>query len=330
MVRACYPAVYLAILFSIAEPGFPLQAPPATITPRPRPPASPNARSGCADSRAMIRADSSLVLIPTWVSTAAGASVTSLTKENFRLMEDDVEQPIAYFIKDDAPLSIGLLFDTSGSMHNKMQKATEAVAAFFKTANTEDEFFLVEFNDRAKLMIPFTPDSGEIYDGVLHTKPSGKTSLLDAIDVSLKHMKKARRSRKAIVIISDGGDNWSRHTSREIRSALIESDVQLYAMGIFDPALSDKSPVENRNGPALLDDLARQTGGRQYPVGNLNDLPAISAKIGTDLRNEYLIGYYSADARDGKFHHVKVKLALPDDMPPLRANYRRGYFAAAE
>jgi Ca-activated chloride channel family protein len=317
MARICLPAVCLGVLISIPV----LAQIPATITPRPRPPSSPG-----ADPRAVLRSDSSLVVIPTWVTTAAGASVTSLNRENFRVTEDNVEQKIAYFIRDDAPLSIGLLFDISGSMRNKMEKASESVAAFFKTANTEDEFFLVEFSDSAKLTMPFTPDSGEIYSRIARTKPFGRTSLLDAIDVGLKHMKRARHFRKAIVIVSDGGDNWSWHSARQIRGALLESDVQLYAMGIFDPELS-RSPAENRKGPALLDELAGQTGGRHYPVDDLNDLPAISAKIGTDLRNEYLLGYYAADSRDGKYHDVKVNLAVPDGMPPLRANYRRGYYA---
>src|SRR5580658_5786727 len=315
MAWARLPVVCLGVLF----PMLVLAQIPATITPRP-------ARN--AEPQANLRSDSSLVVIPAWVTTAAGASVTSLTRENFRVTEDDVEQKIAYFIRDDAPLSIGLLFDTSGSMRTKMEKASESVAAFFKTANTEDEFFLVEFSDRAKLTIPFTPDSSGISRRIARTKPFGRTSLFDAIQVGLKHMKKARHSRKAIVIISDGGDNWSWHTARQIRGALLESDVQLYAMGIFDPELS-KGPEENRKGPALLDELAGQTGGRHYPVGDLNDLPAISAKIGADLRNEYLLGYYAPDARDGKYHHVKVNLALPDGAPPLRANYRRGYYASS-
>jgi Ca-activated chloride channel family protein len=319
MARACLPAVYLAALFSIPV----LAQIPVTITPRPRPPSSPG-----VEPQAALRSDSSLVVIPAWVTTAAGASVTSLNRENFRVTEDNVEQKIAYFTRDDAPLSIGLLFDTSGSMRSKMEKASESVAAFFKTANTEDEFFLVEFSDRAKLTIPFTPDSSGISSRISRTKPFGRTSLFDAIQVGLKHMKKARHSRKAIVIISDGGDNWSWHTARQVRSALLESDVQLYAMGIFDPELS-RSPAENRNGPALLDELAGQTGGRHYPVGDLKDLPAISAKIGTDLRSEYLLGYYAADSRDGKYHQVKVNLALPDGAPPLRANYRRGYYASS-
>jgi len=319
MIRGLKAAGVVAFLCSFA-----LQAQiPAIITPRPPriapPPSTPE----------LLRSDSSLVVIPTWVTTAAGASVTNLRKDNFRVTEDNVEKPITYFIKDDAPLSIGLLFDASGSMKNKMDKAAESVAEFFKTANTDDEFFLVEFNDRARLTIPFTSDAGEIYRRISRTKPAGRTSLLDAIAVALKQMKKAKHERKAIVIISDGGDNWSWHTPRQIRTALAESDVQLYAMGIFDEVLA-KTPAENRHGPALLDALATETGGRQYPVGNLNDLPTISAKIGLDLRNEYLLGYYAGDSKDGKYHHVKVNLNAPEGMPTLRANYRRGYYAPAQ
>jgi Ca-activated chloride channel family protein len=277
-----------------------------------------------------MRSDASLVVIPTWVSTAAGISVTDLSRDNFRVEQDNVDQRISYFAKDDAPVSIGLLFDTSGSMRTKMEKAAQAVQAFFATANSEDEFFLVEFSDRARLVVPFTKDSEEIYGRVAATRPAGRTSLLDAIDVALKQMKKARHTRKALVIVSDGGDNWSRHTAREIRSVLLESDVQLYAMGIFDPDLSKKSPIENRNGPALLDQLAFETGGRHYRVASVNELPEISQTIGIDLRNEYLIGYHPADSRDGKYHHVKVKLAVPQDSPPLHANYRKGYYATSE
>jgi Ca-activated chloride channel family protein len=318
-MRGCWAiAVALSLAGSLAAQI------PAVITPRPSRTAAPSVASP-----GTLRIDSSLVVIPAWVTTASGASVTSLTKENFHLTEDNVEKPIDYFIKDDAPLSVGLLFDTSGSMKSKMDKASESVAAFFKTANTEDEFFLVEFNERAKLTIPFTPDAGAISSRISRAKPFGRTSLFDSIELALKHMKKASHQRKALVIVSDGGDNWSWHTASQIRSALLESDVQLYAMGIFDPVL-EKTPVENRHGPALLDELATQTGGRHYPVDNLNDLPAISEKIGLDLRNEYLLGYYADNSRDGKYHHVKVNVTAPEGMPGLRANYRRGYFATPQ
>ena len=297
----------------------------ATITPRPSPRAA--AESQPTERQAVLRSDSSLVVIPTHVTTDAGSSVTSLGRENFRLTEDNVEQPIVHFDKDDAPVSIGLLFDKSGSMVNKMEKAAEAVASFFKTANAEDEFFLVEFSDGVTLSVPFTPDSGEQLRPHLARKAFSARHLLDAIDLSLAQMKKARHTRKAIVIISDGGDNWSRHSLREVRNKLLESDVQLYAMGIFDPDYLKKHEAETRNGPALLDELARQTGGRNYTVSDVNDLPAISAKIGNDLRSEYLLGYYTAATRDGKYHKVNVNLSVPDQMPPLRTYFRKGYYA---
>ena len=278
--------------------------------------------------RAVLRIDSSLVLIPVHVTTPNGTSVTTLTKENFTISEDNVEQKITHFAMDDAPVSIGLLFDSSGSMHNKLRKSSEAAAAFFKTSNPEDEFFLVEFNERPKLVVPFTPDSDEIYSHVVRTRPFGRTALLDAIHMGLVHMKKARNFRKALVILSDGGDNRSRFTESEVRNAMLESDVQVYAMGIFDESDPRKLSPEELNGPHLLDELADHTGGRLYTVDHLDELPAISARIGNELRNQYLLAYSpSNDSRDGKFRRVKVSLTPPPDMPNLRTFYRHGYYA---
>jgi VWFA-related protein len=277
---------------------------------------------------AAIRVDSSLVLIPAHVTTLIGASVTNLTKDDFHLFEDNVEQSITHFALDDAPISIGLLFDTSGSMHNKMRKASEAAAAFFKTANAEDEFFLVEFGDKPRLAVPFTTDSEQVYRKIASLKPFGRTSLLDAIHLALAQMKGARNSRKALVIFSDGGDNCSRQTAAHIKSALVESDIQLYAMGIFDPASSRKhTPREERDGPKLLDELAARTGGRNYPVDDLEQLPAISAHISKELRTEYVLGYSpSGAARDGKYHRVRVTLAMPEKARQFRTFYRQGYY----
>ena len=143
-----------------------------------------------------LRVDSSLVVIPIHVTTDIGASVTTLKQNNFRLIDDDIEQPIAHFDRDDAPISIGVLFDASGSMRPRMLKAAEAVASFFRTANTEDEFFLVQFSDKAKLVLPFTTDSESVYNRVAAIRPSGQTALFDAIHVALQQMKKARHSRK--------------------------------------------------------------------------------------------------------------------------------------
>lgn len=284
-------------------------------------------RDTAATAPAAYRVDSALVLIPVHVTTALGASVDSLERENFRLFENDQEQDVSVFAHDDAPISIGLLFDASGSMKNKREKVAEAAAAFLKTANKDDEFFLVAFNDRAKLALPFTSDTQEVYSRIVSIKPFGKTSLLDAVSLGIRHMKHARRARKALVILSDGGDNWSRHGRREVEYALLESDVQVYAMGIFDSDLATRHPQEERDGPALLDNLALQTGGRLYSVSDIATLPAISERISRELRSQYLLGYRPRHPpQPGKYRRVQVKLSLPPEMPPLRAYYRQGYY----
>ena len=275
-----------------------------------------------------LRVDVPLVLIPVHVTNPAGVSVPGLQKENFRLFEDSVEQKIVHFSNEDAPLSIGLLFDASGSMENKIRKSWEAAAEFFKTANSDDEFFLVQFSDRPKLLLPFTQDSEEVYQRIARVKPFGRTALLDAIGVGLAEMKKARYFRKAMVILSDGGDNRSRFTRGEIKNALLESDVQIYAMGIFDQDPSHKQPAEERNGPVLLNELADDTGGRHIAVATLEDLPAVCARIGKELRDQYMLGYYPTnDVRDGKHRSVKVSVTPPSGMPALKSYHRRGYQA---
>jgi Ca-activated chloride channel homolog len=291
-----------------------------TIAPREKP------RPAVVGPEATLRIDSSLVLIPVHVTNAMGASITGLDRREFRILEDNVEQTVSSFFTEDAPVSVGLLFDASGSMRSKMDKSCEAVASFFQTANPQDEFFLVEFNDRARLLLPFTQDTGLVYNQVGRIRPSGRTSLLDAVHLALGQMKHARYSRRALVIFSDGGDNWSHHSVREVKRTLLESDVQIYAMGIFDRNYLEKHPVEERDGPKLLDELALQSGGRHFPVDHLEDLPAISERVGRELRSQYLLGYHPTNAtRDGKYRQVKVALNLsPRD---LHLDYRHGYFA---
>jgi Ca-activated chloride channel family protein len=273
-----------------------------------------------------IRVDSSLVIVPAHVTTEIGTTVNDLRKEHFHVFEDDVEQGITLFVQDDAPVSIGVLFDASGSMKNKIRKSSQAAAAFFKIANPQDEFFLVEFNERPWLAVPFTMDADSLYERIARTRVLGRTSLLDAIHLAFVQMKNARHSRKAIVIVSDGGDNRSRSTAREIKSAMRESDVQIYAMGIFDQDVA-KQTDEERNGPQLLDELSEQSGGRHYRVQDLNELPTIAEHIGNQLRSQYVIGYIPANnERDGKYRRVKLTVDPPPSQP-LRVYYRRGYFA---
>ncbi len=283
------------------------------------------------ERRSNIRVDTTLVLIPVSVTDPLNRFVTGLEKEHFRLFEDKLEQLVTQFSSEDAPLSVGLVFDTSGSMGTKMQKARQAAAQFFKTANPQDEFFLVQFNDRPELVSAFTTDTEEIQNRLSFTQSKGRTALLDGVYLAMNEMKKAHNPRKALLVISDGGDNSSRYTESEIKNAVREADVQVYAIGIFEPMASRGRTAEEMGGPGLLSEIAEQTGGRHFPVENLNELPDIAAKIGIELRNQYLLGYTPKNhERDGKYRRVQVKLVQPRGLPPLKAFYRLGYYAPAQ
>jgi Ca-activated chloride channel family protein len=300
--------------------------PQVSIAPRPKAPAA----SGILP-KADIRVDTTLVLIPVTVTDPLNRFVTGLEKENFRIFEDKVEQEIAQFSSEDAPLSVGIVFDCSGSMGNKLVMSRKAVAQFFKTANPDDEFFLVEFSDRAELAIKFTTSLEEIQNRLTFTQSRGKTALLDAVYLGLHEMKKAKNPRKALLIISDGGDNNSRYTETEVKNLVREADVQIYAMGIFEPAATRGRTAEEMGGPSLLSEISEQTGGRHFPVENLNELPNIAEKIGIELRNQYIIGYSPKNLeRNGKYRRVQVKLVQPRGLPPLRAFWRLGYYAPTQ
>lgn len=278
--------------------------------------------------KANIRVDSTVVLIPVTVTTPMGQFVTGMDRDNFRIFEEKVEQKIVHFASEDAPLSVGLVFDSSGSMGSKLSKSREAAAQFFKTANPEDEFFLVQFADRPELVVPFTHSIEEIQNRLTFTQSKGKTALLDGLYTALNHMKKAKNPRKAIVILSDGGDNSSRYTENEVKNLVREADVQIYAIGIFEPISARGRTAEELSGPSLLNEIAEQTGGRHFPVENIGELPDVAAKIGIELRNQYVIGYSPANQeRDGKYRRVQVKLVQPRGLPPLRAFWRLGYYA---
>jgi len=302
-----------------------------SITPRSKA-SDKELKSGELEQRSdRIRVDTTLVQINVTVTDPLNRFVTGLEKEHFRLFEDKIEQKILDFSSEDAPLSIGLVFDTSGSMGPKLQKSRQAAVQFFKTANPEDEFFLIEFNDRPELVVPFTADTEDIQNRLEFAQSKGKTALLDGVYMAMNQMKKARNPRKAILIISDGGDNNSRYTESEIKNAVREADVQIYGIGIFEPVGSRGRTPEEQMGPGLLNEVAELTGGRSYNVENLNELADIAAKIGIELRNQYVLYYSSTNrVRDGKYRHVNVKLAQPRGLPPLKAFFRLGYYAPSQ
>ena len=281
--------------------------------------------------RANIRVDSQLVLINVTVTDPLNRFVTGLETENFRLFEDKVEQKVTHFASEDAPISVGLVFDTSGSMGSKLAKSRQAVTQFFRTANPDDEVFLVTFNDRPELIQDFTTSLEEIQNRLIFTRAKGRTALLDGVKLALHTMHKARHTRKALLIISDGGDNSSRYTESEIKNLVREADVQIYAIGIFEPVASRGRTVEEMHGPGLLSDISEQTGGRHFAIDNIAELPDVAAKIGIELRNQYILGYSPTNQeRDGKYRKVQVKLVQPKGLPSLRAFWRLGYYAPSQ
>jgi len=274
--------------------------------------------------RGDIRVDSNLVLIPVSVTDARNHPVVGIDAGRFRVFDGKVEQEVVSVSTDDTPLSVGIVFDGSASMAGKLSKAREAVVEFLKNADPDDEFFLVNFAGTAEVAVPFTTSGPEIQNRLMYAATKGKTALLDAVHLAAETMKDARNPRKALLIVSDGGDNDSRYTRTEIRDALRETDVWIYAIGVY-ASETVTLPEEEHGGPMLLAQLAEETGGRHFPVFRPKDLPEAAGKIGLELRNQYLVGYRPSKVEsDGKFHKVQVRLV---DSGNLHLSWRPGYYA---
>jgi Ca-activated chloride channel homolog len=272
-----------------------------------------------------LKVDVDLVLVPVTITDPMNRLVTGLDKENFQLYEGNSSQEIRTFSSEDAPVSLGVIFDSSGSMSSKMDRAKDAVIEFFKTANPQDEFFMITFSDEPETVSDFTSSVDEIQNKLVFAVPRHRTALLDAIYMGVSKMRQAKYAKKALLIISDGGDNHSRYTEGEIKSLVKEADVMIYAIGIYDRYAS---AMEERLGPQLLSDITELTGGRAFTIDNPNDLGDVATKIGVELRNQYVLGYRpSKVVRDGKWRKIKVKLLPPKGLPPLRVYARTGYYA---
>ncbi len=305
--------------------------PPGSTTPATGAPtgADAPAATGAAATRAkpggLIRMNVDMVLVPITVTDPMNRLVTGLEQTDFQVYENNGQQKIRSFASEDAPVSIGIIFDLSGSMTSKLIRARESILQFIKTANPEDEFFVIGFNDRPELIEDFTNSVEDIQARLATVRSGHRTALLDAIYYGVAKTKDARHERKALLVVSDGGDNRSRYTEGEVRSQVRESDVEIYSIGIFDPYAATP---EERTGPTLLNELCEETGGRLFRVDDLSEMGDIAEKISTELRNQYVIGYTPKDlSRDGKWRKVKVKLNPPSGLPPLTVHARTGYYA---
>jgi Ca-activated chloride channel family protein len=277
---------------------------------------------------ARIRVDVNLVLIPATVTDPMNRLVTGLEKENFEVYDNNIGQVIKSFSTQDAPVTIGVIFDLSGSMSSKFVRARKALSEFLRTSNPQDEFFVVGFNDRPAVIVDYTSDVDDVEARMVMLKPENRTALIDAIYLGVDKLKQAKYERKALLIISDGGDNRSRYTEGELRRVVRESDVQIYSIGIFDQYAPT---TEEQLGPLLLTDICDMTGGRMFRVSELGDLGDIASRISAELRNEYVIGYRPSEVKqDGNWRKLKIRLVPPPGLPSLTVHNRQGYYAPSQ
>jgi Ca-activated chloride channel family protein len=283
-------------------------------------------KSGSNSDTSSVKVDVNLVLVNATVTDVYNRFVTGLEKEHFKVFEDKIEQEISHFSREDVPTSIGLLFDVSSSMGDKIARAKDAAVAFLKTSNPDDEFYLLTFADVPKVDIDFTTDVSEIQNRLVYKNAKGSTTLYDAVYLGMQKMKQGHNPKKAILMITDGEDTRSRYSLVNVRNAIKESDVQIYAIGIVSSYYSDFA--QGRSGRAVLEEMTEITGGRAYFPNSVYELEDICIKIALELKNQYILGYSSSNrTRDGHWRKIKVKLNAPKGLPSLSIRSKTGYYA---
>ncbi len=292
-------------------------------------PAKDGAAAGTSGMRVpRLRVTANLVLVPMTVTDPLNRLVTGLEAPNFEIFDNNVGQVIKSFSTEDAPVTIGIVFDLSGSMNSKFARARRALSEFLRTSNPADEFFVVAFNDRPAVIVDYTSDVDDVEARMVMLHPENRTALIDAVYLGVNKLKDAKYERKALLIISDGGDNRSRYTQGELRRVVRESDVQIYSIGIFDTYAATS---EEELGPILLSDISEMTGGRMFKVSDVGDMGDIAARISAELRNQYVVGYRPSDIKkDGNWRKLKVRLVPPAGLPPLTVHFRQGYYAPSQ
>jgi Ca-activated chloride channel family protein len=261
-----------------------------------------------------LRVDVDLVLVPTTVIDPFGRLVTGLEKGQFRVLEDNVEQELLHIWQEEAPISVGVIFDCSGSMKGAIGTTRHTAVKFFRNANPEDEFFLILFSSKVLEVTDFTSEADALQWQVLASSAKGLTALNDAIYAGLHKMKQARHPRRALIVITDGQENHSRYSEKDIERFAREADVQVYAIGLHDP-----------NGWSLLSKLAAWSGGRMFGSYAWDNTVE---RIWAEIRQQYVLGYRSSNpGRDGRWRKIKVEVRPQRNLPSLRIFARSGYYS---
>jgi len=272
-----------------------------------------------------LHVDVNVVLVPVTVSDSKNRPVTTLKKQDFALFESDKPQEIRYFSTEDSPISVAILLDVSKSMSDKIDTERDALVEFFNNANPNDEYYAITFSDRPRLLASSTQSIDELQQKLMTIEPGGPTAMLDAVYLAESKLRAARYERKAIVIISDGGDNASRYTLREIKKLVHESDVEIYAIGLFDKFFV--RTLEEKLGKVWLSEITDPTGGCTITVDSKTKVPEAAATISRQMRNQYVLGYRPDVTGASRWRKIKVSVTQPETELQLHTHYKKGYLS---
>lgn len=317
----CYPFFYVGSAPERFIVHAKSTAPPQEAAAKPQSPETPTPSNAIP-----LRSESSAVVLNVSVRDHNGDNVTDLTENDFRVKEDGQEQKIVYFKREDVPVTIGIVVDDSGSMRSKKAEVVEASLDLARSSNPEDQMFVVSFNNHVSFGLPagvlYTSNVSELSNAFSNLRTVGKTALYDALVVAIEHLGRSALQRKAILLISDGGDNASRHTLGQVIAMADQSNAVIYTIGAFDESDDDKNP-------RVLKHLASLTGGQFFAPAKLSDLPGICKKIADDIRSQYIVAYAPPNhASDSAFHKIQVSVNAPHHSR-LKIRTREGYYGKA-
>lgn len=290
---------------------------------------NPQRNSFLEDKKFTIRERTELVSFTLTVTDRQGRAIEGLLPQDIEIFEDKVKQTIEHYSAADSPVSVGVVFDLSGSMQRKLDSARQSLARFVETSHNDDDFFVIGFNRQANLVAE-SGDGESVSRRLSFVKAQGETALYDAIYLGIEKALQGRHQRRALLLISDGQDNASRYSLAQVRQRLKEADVQLYAIGIARPGLSDKAELrEEQRGQMILQELAQLTGGQAFFISTEAELEQATSRVALELRHQYSLGYTPTNQqRDGKWRKIKVRINPSAELPPVIIRVREGYFAA--
>jgi Ca-activated chloride channel family protein len=279
------------------------------------------------DQKGVVITNTDLITFTVTVTDTYGRYVSGLGKSAFTVLDEKKPQEITYFSDDDAPVSVGVIFDVSGSMSgDKIKRSRDALSKFIQTSHNMDEYFLIAFNSRAQLLLDKTRDGNAVLDKLTFVQTRNNTALYDACYLGVEKVQRGAHPKRALLLISDGQDNNSRYTFNELRRLLKESDVTLYGVGILSGA--DAGSSMGMEGQGILDELASVSGGKAFFPRSNAEMDDIFEQIALELRHQYSIGYKPTNfANDGRWHKIKVRVTPPRGLPRLFVRAKDGYYA---